>query len=67
MDVGCGRGGPGLWVAATVSASHLGVDIAPSALAHVHDRTRRADVADHMRIAGGTFDDLPWLTAALTR
>jgi hypothetical protein len=58
---------PGLWVAATVSASHLGVDIAPSALAHVHDRARRAGIADRMRIAGGAFDDLPWLTAARTR
>jgi hypothetical protein len=54
-------------VADTVSASHLGVDIAPSALAHVHDRARRAGVANRVRIAGWALDDLPWLTAALTR
>jgi ubiquinone/menaquinone biosynthesis C-methylase UbiE len=31
-DVGCGRSGPGLWVAAAVSASYLGVGIAPCTL-----------------------------------
>ena len=32
VDVGCGRGGPALWVAAQTSASLIGVDIAHSAV-----------------------------------
>ena len=32
VDVGCGRGGAGLWVAAATGASLLGIDIAESAL-----------------------------------
>jgi len=59
LDVGCGRGGPGLWVAAATGASYLGVDIAPSALAQVHDRARRAGLADRVRTDAGAFGDLP--------
>ena len=31
-DVGCGRGGPGLWVAGVVGAPLIGIDIADTAL-----------------------------------
>jgi ubiquinone/menaquinone biosynthesis C-methylase UbiE len=40
VDLGCGRGGPGLWVTAATGASLIGVDVAPSGLA---DARRRAD------------------------
>ena len=40
VDLGCGRGGAGLWVAAATGASLIGIDIASNALA---DARRRAD------------------------
>ena len=39
-DVGCGRGGPSLWVAAQTGAALIGVDIAESALRAGRDRAR---------------------------
>lgn len=59
VDVGCGRGGPGLWVAATTGSSLLGVDISPTAVA---DATRRAiavGLAERARFMVGTFDAVP--------
>jgi SAM-dependent methyltransferase len=32
LDVGCGRGGPGLWLARELAASVVGVDIVPAAI-----------------------------------
>ena len=59
VDVGCGRGGPGLWVAATSGASLLGVDISPTA---VDDAARRASalgLGGRARFLVGTFDAIP--------
>ena len=39
VDIGCGRGGPGLWVAANTGATYVGVDIATSALDKCEGRT----------------------------
>ena len=41
VDIGCGRGGPGLWIAATTGATYVGVDIARSALDAVSPRAPR--------------------------
>ena len=41
VDIGCGRGGPGLWVAATTGARYVGIDIAASALDAVSRRAER--------------------------
>ena len=43
VDIGCGRGGPGLWVAATTGARYVGIDIATSALDAVSRRPSRSD------------------------
>ena len=59
LDVGCGRGGSGLWVAAAAGARYLGVDIASSALAAVHDRAGGIGMAGRVRTAAGTFGNLP--------
>src|SRR5262245_53791763 len=37
-DVGCGRGGPGLWVARETGADLVGIDIAVAALGHAAAR-----------------------------
>jgi SAM-dependent methyltransferase len=58
-DVGSGRGGPGLWVAAATGADYLAVDIAAAGLAQVRDRAGRLGLADRVRTAEGSFENLP--------
>src|SRR5262252_4047695 len=38
LDIGCGRGGPGLWVAANTGARLTGIDIAATALEAAEQR-----------------------------
>ena len=58
VDIGCGRGGPGLWVAATTGACYVGVDIAVSALDAVATG-RIARLSMRVRTVEGSFDSLP--------
>lgn len=37
-DLGCGRGGPGLWLARAAHAKLVGVDFSPVAVAHAYQR-----------------------------
>ena len=59
VDIGCGRGGPGLWVAATTGARYVGVDIAASALDAVARRAERLGLSTRVRTIEGSFDSLP--------
>jgi len=59
VDIGCGRGGPGLWVAAHTGARLTGVDIAASALKASEHRARSLGLADRSRYLLGSFDGLP--------
>jgi hypothetical protein len=67
LDVGCGRSGQGLWVAAMVSASYLGVTSRPR-------RWRRCTIGPGGPASPaacvprpGSCDELTCLTAALAR
>ncbi|MFK0245278.1 class I SAM-dependent methyltransferase [Amycolatopsis azurea] len=44
-DIGCGRGGPGLWVAARTDVTLTGVDIAETALVSARRHAEAMDVA----------------------
>ncbi|MFI9452819.1 class I SAM-dependent methyltransferase [Amycolatopsis sp. NPDC052450] len=55
-DIGCGRGGPGLWVAARTYATLTGVDIAETALASARRRAEAMDV-DAADFQVGSFSD----------
>lgn len=55
VDVGCGRGGPGLWVARTTGSRLVGVDIAESALVRARDLAVRLGVDADFRL--GSFED----------
>ena len=59
VDVGSGRGGPGLWVAAETGADHLAVDITPVGLEEVTRRAAAVGLADRSRTAVGSFEGLP--------
>jgi ubiquinone/menaquinone biosynthesis C-methylase UbiE len=65
VDAGCGRGGPGLWVAATSGASLLGVDISPTAVADAAQRAIALGLGDRARFTVGAFDALPIETEAV--
>jgi SAM-dependent methyltransferase len=53
-DVGCGRGGPGLWVAGIVGAPLIGLDIAEAALIRARALAERLGVDATFR--SGSFD-----------
>ena len=58
-DIGCGRGGPGLWVAATTGAHVVGVDIVDSALAASTARAQSLGLGSVAEYRLGAFDHLP--------
>jgi ubiquinone/menaquinone biosynthesis C-methylase UbiE len=59
LDIGCGRGGPGLWVAAMTGASIIGVDISTSALSSARERAARLGLAARAEYVLGDFASIP--------
>jgi SAM-dependent methyltransferase len=58
-DIGCGRGGPGLRVAASTGAQLVGVDIADSALSAASARAHTLGLGADAEYRLGAFDHLP--------
>ena len=56
LDMACGRGGPGIWVAAHTGARLVGIDIAASAVAAADARAEAARLSS-ATFQTGTFDD----------
>lgn len=59
VDVGSGRGGPGLWVAATTGSDYLAVDITEAGLAEVKSRAAGLGLGDRVRTKLGSFEEMP--------
>jgi SAM-dependent methyltransferase len=61
LDVGCGGGGPGLWIAAQTGASVLGIDFSPEGCAAARDRAaaKHPSVGAEYRNADMTATGLP--------
>jgi SAM-dependent methyltransferase len=57
IDAGCGRGGPGLWVAAVTGARPTGIDADDTALAAARQRAEQVGMADLAEFRSGTFDN----------
>jgi SAM-dependent methyltransferase len=57
VDVGCGRGGPGLWVATRTDARLIGIDIAETALNAARARALALGIADRAEFHRGSFQD----------
>lgn len=55
VDLGCGRGGPGIWVAGMTNASLLGIDVAESALVCARALAGRLGVMADFRV--GSFEE----------
>jgi SAM-dependent methyltransferase len=56
VDLGCGRGGPGLWVAAATGAGLIGIDIAPNALAAARQRAEAMRLRRPAEFREGSFE-----------
>lgn len=57
VDVGCGRGGPGLWVAAVTGARLIGIDVDEPALAAARHRSGQAQMTSRTSFRTGSFSD----------
>jgi SAM-dependent methyltransferase len=55
VDLACGLGGPGLWVAQETGARLTGIDLSPVAVAGAADRAARLGLSDAARFAVATF------------
>jgi cyclopropane fatty-acyl-phospholipid synthase-like methyltransferase len=56
-DLGCGEGGPGLWIAREVGAHLIGIDLSPVAVANAMERAEKLGLTGTARFAIGAFDD----------
>jgi SAM-dependent methyltransferase len=54
-DIGCGRGGPGLWVARKTHASLIGIDTSEVAVRHASNRLLGTDLVGKARFQRGDF------------
>jgi len=55
-DLGCGRGGPGLWVAAATSARLIGIDISSNALDAARQRAEAMVLGKRAEFREGSFE-----------
>jgi ubiquinone/menaquinone biosynthesis C-methylase UbiE len=55
VDLACGTGGPGLWLARELGAKLTGVDISDVALDHARDRARQLGLASIAEFSSGSF------------
>src|SRR3954447_1328731 len=61
VDLGCGQGGPSLWVARKTGAALVGIDLSPVGVARASERARDLGLADRARfqVADITSTGLP--------
>jgi ubiquinone/menaquinone biosynthesis C-methylase UbiE len=55
-DLGCGRGGPGLWVTMATGARLIGIDIAENALTAARERATSLGLADRASFRQASFE-----------
>jgi SAM-dependent methyltransferase len=55
VDLACGAGGPGLWIASQCGASVIGVDPSSAGLAQARKRSQQLGLADRSLYQQGTF------------
>jgi ubiquinone/menaquinone biosynthesis C-methylase UbiE len=55
-DLGCGRGGPGLWIAAATGARLIGIDISSNALEAARERADAMGFHERAEFREGSFE-----------
>jgi SAM-dependent methyltransferase len=53
IDLGCGQGGPCLWIARETGAGVVGIDLAEVGIARARERAHQLDLADRAHFAVG--------------
>jgi ubiquinone/menaquinone biosynthesis C-methylase UbiE len=56
VDLGCGEGGPGLWIAREMGARLVGIDLSTVAVAHAAQRARELGLSEVAQFQLGTFE-----------
>jgi SAM-dependent methyltransferase len=56
VDLACGRGGPGLWIARDTGASLVGVDFSEVAVEEARKRASQLGLSEHARFLVGSAD-----------
>jgi ubiquinone/menaquinone biosynthesis C-methylase UbiE len=64
VDVACGAGGPGLWVASQTRTPLYGIDASRVALAQARDRAKHLERVPEALFSVGVFDRLPIQTGS---
>jgi ubiquinone/menaquinone biosynthesis C-methylase UbiE len=64
-DLGCGRGGPGLWVLQKTGASLIGIDLSTVAVQHAQGRVKYTALQSRARYQHGTFAHTDLETASM--
>jgi len=64
-DLGCGRGGPGRWIARTTGAALVGIDISQVALEEARASARRLSISDRIAYKLASFDATGLDTASI--
>lgn len=62
IDIGCGRGGPGMWIAHSVNANYFGLDVSEMAIKKAASRIKKFDLEGRAQFKVGdicatTFPD----------
>jgi ubiquinone/menaquinone biosynthesis C-methylase UbiE len=64
-DLGCGRGGPGLWLASQTRSHLVGIDIADTAIVAAKERSETLDLDHGAEFHVGTFESTGLATSSL--
>jgi len=58
IDIGCGRGGPGLWIARKTGATYLGIDLSENAVKQANERAKAFGIKGNVRFESGDICSL---------
>ncbi|MFW9829198.1 MAG: class I SAM-dependent methyltransferase [Candidatus Thorarchaeota archaeon] len=61
IDLGCGRGGPGLWIARETGANYIGIDLTESAINEAKNRSLNYDIKGSCDFQVGNIYSLNFL------
>jgi ubiquinone/menaquinone biosynthesis C-methylase UbiE len=61
IDLGCGRGGPGLWIAKKTQADYVGIDLSENAIRKAKQRLKEFEISFNAEFKAGNICALDFL------
>ena len=58
IDLGCGRGGPGLWISQKTGVAYLGIDLSENAVKQANERAKAFGIRDNVKFESGDISSL---------